>query len=228
MNIFIKNLLLSLIAVFAAVMSPTVFADEGDYLHQQYEAPYPLIHAVHHSNLAETKRLLAAGTNPDEVGHEGWTALMTASSDGPVSIVQLLLQHGADPNKANDNFGDTPLMMAVAVQKTAIVKELLAHGGDPHKKNKSGHSAHFVALHVNNHEILRMMKENPKKKSSVKAEKTAHQPTSAGASNRRKRAICYDTAVRYCEDSTITSSGEDRCYDYHEGLCRKLYPPDND
>jgi len=73
----------------------------------------PLMLAVHRGNHGAAKLLLACdGVNPDKPQNiSGQTLLWWASVWGDEEMVRLLIQAGANPNKA-DNNGQTPLMMA--------------------------------------------------------------------------------------------------------------------
>ena len=73
----------------------------------------PLTLAVHRGNHGAVKLLLTCdGVNPDKPQNiYGQTLLWWASSFGDVEMVGLLIQAGANPNKA-DNNGQTPLMVA--------------------------------------------------------------------------------------------------------------------
>ncbi|OQE20243.1 hypothetical protein PENFLA_c017G09099 [Penicillium flavigenum] len=58
----------------------------------------------------------------------GWTALKWAIAGGHLNLTQLLLSHGADPNKDENNF--TPLSFAAQYGQEAIARLLLERGAD--------------------------------------------------------------------------------------------------
>ena len=66
-----------------------------------YDAPSPIIKAIEAGQLSKRllKALLAEGANVNYSSQIYGTPLMTACSHGPLSVVELLLRHGADPNK---------------------------------------------------------------------------------------------------------------------------------
>lgn len=69
------------------------------------------------------------------------TPLHLAVKNGHISVVDCLLQHGADPNIASDN-NTTPLMTAAKNKSMEIVQLLLRHGADVLLKDKF----HFAAI----------------------------------------------------------------------------------
>jgi ankyrin repeat protein len=54
--------------------------------------------------------LLERGVPADAVQHGGWTALMSAAHRGDEPLVELLLDHGADPLKKADDGRDAVAM----------------------------------------------------------------------------------------------------------------------
>jgi ankyrin repeat protein len=79
----------------------------------------PLYDACFSGYKKSVKRLLAAGAKTDIVDEDDKTPLMTASK---VSIVKLLLLHGADPNHTSDS--RTALHCAMAEDRVAICRML--------------------------------------------------------------------------------------------------------
>jgi len=57
------------------------------------------------------KKLLELGGNPDEVDHEGTTALMEATYSGAEDVVRILLESGADP-QLKDSEGSSAIDIA--------------------------------------------------------------------------------------------------------------------
>jgi len=74
------------------------------------------------------------------------TALMTASVKGHITVVKLLLDHGADVN-SRDKRGNTPLHRSIMSKKSFIVPVLLAAGADPNAADIFGETpVHAAAL----------------------------------------------------------------------------------
>ena len=91
---------------------------------RRIEGLTPLHLAAGFGRFPVTKRLLAAGADPNARESGGWTPLHRAASEGHENVVRLLLTHGADP-RAMDDQGATPLEYAV-LNRHRTVTELLA------------------------------------------------------------------------------------------------------
>ncbi len=76
--------------------------------------------------------LLDAGAKVDSANPDGETALMEAISGGDLSIVQMLVNAGANVNPIEKFHNQTPLMYAAASSRNAaeMVKLLLSKGAD--------------------------------------------------------------------------------------------------
>ncbi|RWA05151.1 hypothetical protein EKO27_g9951 [Xylaria grammica] len=71
-------------------------------------------------------------------------ALQKVAARGKLSIVRLLIEHGADVNPKRDT--EVPaLVKAAEAGNVAVVSELLSHGADPNARNRSGQTALFIA-----------------------------------------------------------------------------------
>ncbi|MCB9673611.1 MAG: ankyrin repeat domain-containing protein [Alphaproteobacteria bacterium] len=73
--------------------------------------------------------LLMHGANANHVARED-TPLTIAAAEAPITIVRMLLDHGADPDLRRPD-GWTPLMLAAFVGDATRVKLLLEQGADP-------------------------------------------------------------------------------------------------
>ena len=74
----------------------------------------------------------------------GVTPLHIASQFGHVEVMQYLLEHGADKEKANDN-GATPLYVAAQYGYVATAQCLVEHGADKDKADEYGTSPLSIA-----------------------------------------------------------------------------------
>lgn len=70
----------------------------------------------------------------DSTDWQGRTALSWAAAKGDLKSVNLLLEHGADPNISSLN-GSTPLMFASRAPNPSCLKPLLAKGARPNEQN---------------------------------------------------------------------------------------------
>lgn len=100
-------------------------------------SPGAVDNALYHATDAQqesTIRFLLeeCGANPNALGEEYGNALTASAYDGTVSILQLLIQHGADLN-APEGY---PLQTAAANGHTEMVKVLLSRGANPNGFSK--------------------------------------------------------------------------------------------
>ena len=107
----------------------------------------PLIGALLHNDVAEAKRLLARGADPNESGFIGMPPIVLAIIRQDADLVRTMVASGADLN-ARDRSGSTALMWA-AFNETGdarIVEELLKLGADPAATNQAGETALVWAM----------------------------------------------------------------------------------
>ena len=86
------------------------------------------------------------------------TALLGASAMGHLSIVQYLLQHGADLHKA-DNNGVSPLFVAAQGGYLPVVRLLVEQGANKDETDNSGNSPLFVAAQKGHLGVVRYLVE---------------------------------------------------------------------
>ncbi|BDC18744.1 ankyrin repeat domain-containing protein [Acidianus sp. HS-5] len=97
-----------------------------------------LINIIESNNVSKLNELLMKGMNPNGYMHNGLTPLHVAVYSGNLEMVEILLQHGANPNvftipttKLPKRF--TPLQIAVMEQKPTkydIAKTLIKYGAN--------------------------------------------------------------------------------------------------
>ncbi|MBZ5560718.1 MAG: ankyrin repeat domain-containing protein, partial [Acidobacteriia bacterium] len=102
----------------------------------------PLMTSVLTGTVAEVRRLLDTGADPDAANDAGATALMWAVWDDEKT--RLLVEYGADVN-AISNDGRTPLIIASAVHGGARRKDDLAGGTGPRAAGRRRAAAAAVA-----------------------------------------------------------------------------------
>jgi ankyrin repeat protein len=107
----------------------------------QYNRPIPhggdtpLLFAALAGDLSSARLLLAAGANVNDEDAWGVTATVLAAHSGFEDLLDLLLEFGADPNRARAGF--TALHAAVMRRSERMVTALVAHGADPNAPLKT-------------------------------------------------------------------------------------------
>lgn len=100
----------------------------------------PLMAAARTGNLADMRRLLDAGADPNARDiTNGWTALFHAIHKNQPAAVRLLLDRGVSPNQGARS--RTALMIAAADRDPTIVEMLLEAGADPSRTSFDGATA---------------------------------------------------------------------------------------
>jgi len=94
-----------------------------------------LMFAARVGDLESAKLLIAAGANVNDADAWGVSATVLAAHSGFGDIVELLLDKGADPNKAEAGF--TALHEAIMRRDEKTVGLLLAHGADANAQLKT-------------------------------------------------------------------------------------------
>ncbi|MDR2934106.1 MAG: ankyrin repeat domain-containing protein [Rickettsiales bacterium] len=93
--------------------------------------------AADKGNKTEVIQLLNNGVNVDEkcqTSCKGWTPLMIAAAEGHEEIVDILVEHKANPN-AQNAFGRTALQYATRYNFYSIAESLLKAGANPNIKS---------------------------------------------------------------------------------------------
>jgi uncharacterized protein len=82
-----------------------------------------LIEAVKSGNKESVRELIEAGAQVNQQDKQGWAPLNWAAGKGDLEIVELLLQHDADPFLVGRDLR-TPQMIALAAGQSEVVKAL--------------------------------------------------------------------------------------------------------
>ena len=112
-----------------------------------------LFYATKAGNIEEITWLLSFGININVTRDITWELFTTPLIDAVstrrqnIDVVSVLLNAGADPNKAN-NWGYSPLHIAAAYGNTNAVKLLLDQGANPNQVNRWGRTVLTHALNT--------------------------------------------------------------------------------
>ncbi|MEI7663546.1 MAG: ankyrin repeat domain-containing protein, partial [Bacteroidota bacterium] len=90
----------------------------------------PFFSAARSNDVKTLKELLDKGFDVNAKNRYGVTALNFAADKGNLDAVNLLLEHGADPNLKDSFYGDTPLGWAIYKKNSPIILSMINHGGD--------------------------------------------------------------------------------------------------
>lgn len=107
------------------------------------DVAYAMAAASRDGQAAVVAALLARGYSAD-LNLGGTTPLMEAARGGQVSVVDLLLDSGADPN-AKDLVGWTALFYAARAQQADAVSLLITRGAWPMLHDQEGRTALYAA-----------------------------------------------------------------------------------
>ena len=119
----------------------------------------PLTQAAVRNDVAALRRLLDEGHTADE-GGDSWTALIWASRSGSIEAINLLLDSGADVNRAGstgDNWDATPLQHAILQRQPAAVRLLLDRGADLNRGTPRSLTPLFLAAGDTDPAILKLL-----------------------------------------------------------------------
>ena len=129
----------------------------------------PLFPAARHGDLEMVQVLLDYKANVNAQNNSGWTPIHDVSAGSSTilnnfrqsrpDVTRVLLEHGADVNAVNVNYGKTPLHIAVVNLRIDVVRVLLEHGADVDARDNEGKTA-FQSLSANrHHEIMELLSE---------------------------------------------------------------------
>lgn len=153
-----------------------------------------LLDAVARGGVANVRKLLAEGVSPDAKDGEGRSALLLAAQSGKVEIVDVLLQHGADPRAAEKSHGQTPVLAAGQAGHVEIVRLLL-------KKDAEGtEAAAWAGVYSDQPQVLQAALEtrrvSPDDMSYLLEEAEAHGKTSVATFLRQAGTVLPPKADR--------------------------------
>jgi len=131
--------------------------------HRNADGKTEFLLACKEGNLQKVRCFISIGANLHEADPMGNTCLMYAANGGHTEIVDLLLQHGMDPNEKSINNEWTALMCAARGGHTATASLLLERKADPQLENAARLTALDIAeqhMHKDTIIILRAVTEH--------------------------------------------------------------------
>ena len=124
---------------------------------ETYEMIQQLFQLVRAGDAARLKRLFERGFDaPNIRDGKGNSLLMLASYNGQLETTHVLLEHGGDPQLAND-MGQIPLAGAAFKGNTAMAQLLIEHGADVNARMPDGKTPLMFAAMFNRLEIIDLL-----------------------------------------------------------------------
>jgi ankyrin repeat protein len=116
-----------------------------------------LPNAASHGDLKKVQRLLNQGIDVDSTDKDGDTALILASEEGHLDIVNLLLEMNAKLDIQATEGGNTALICASAEGHLEIVKALLTKNANVDIQNQYGCTAVMLSSDPGHLEVVRAL-----------------------------------------------------------------------
>ncbi|CAG0899414.1 unnamed protein product [Darwinula stevensoni] len=156
----------------------------------------PLILATKCGHVKAVSFLLQNGGLMEMRDEEDWTALFHAVFSSYLSLVELLLKQGANPNvMVRKNFL-TPLMLAAEAGQGLICQLLLQHGAKAGTVNARGQTARSLAIMNEHHHIVTILDEMAEEQSEIMTESQSlresqsHTEAAAAMARAQRESIC--------------------------------------
>lgn len=120
-----------------------------------------LVAACRNRNVPRIHELISQGASPDEVAADGTFPLIAAIQTGQFTIVDALLQYGAQVNIVQKGVEGrtTPLVAAIDTGSVVLVKQLIQRGAEVVSKSSTSTPPLFRAIQADNADILSAMLE---------------------------------------------------------------------
>jgi len=118
---------------------------------------YPLHAAIKLSKMKVAKFMLNNGHDINAFDAEKYTPLMLAVAQENLSLVELLLAHGADPDIEIPYIGVAAIDRAIQLESTDILTALIDHGATVDKPNRSGTTPLIFAMRMERLDVMKIL-----------------------------------------------------------------------
>lgn len=129
----------------------------GKFIAEFYSGLHPVFIACNNGDTTEVVRHLESGTHVDIEDENHPSLIATSIEGGYEDIVKVLIDHGLDPNRALNRFGETPLIRAVTEKNKPIVELLLKSGADVNMADESGYTPLMSASAVGDISMIELL-----------------------------------------------------------------------
>jgi ankyrin repeat protein len=128
--------------------------------------------AALNGDVAEVRRLVAAGADVDEAGPAGWTPLYVAAMNGRVEVIRVLVEGGANTEVKNAP-GWTALHAAAFTGELEAVKALAECGANIGARNDAGRTPLEVSTQQGHHQVAQVLRQLERTARTQKAAATS-------------------------------------------------------
>lgn len=158
-----------------------------------------LFFAARDGDLKKLTKALKANANPNKSFYDesNSTTLITATWNNRVSIIQPLLEAGANPN-ARTLYGNTALTIAAKFNLPLIIKKLIIGKADVNIVDYDGHNALYHAVYHGNLAIMMELL-----LAGARIEEHTHSSFSMILSHAKENKIFYNDQTKTCKNKCV-------------------------
>jgi hypothetical protein len=150
--------LTGLLLLLASIIPPCVSMRASRKAELRERRNNELSAAASRGDVTALRGLLDEGAEVEAGDNAGWTSIIHAARGGHNEVVQLLLQHGANPNVVeNGNQNMTPLHWAATSNNIDGVRMLLENGADVNRSTTNGYTALMLAANNASPQLVQLL-----------------------------------------------------------------------